>query len=298
VVVLDESRVLRLVDIEASSTLARLESPDLCTVQVASFSPDGSRLVITTNDGPAVHVWDLRAIRRHLADMGLDWDAPAFSDEDPASPNLPPLPPLKIDYGPNPRTGYLDPKIFEPLIAELEAALVRYPENRQVRGMLAQFCNNSAWELATAQARSPPRGEGARTADDGEVTRDPERALRLARRAVELSSGRSIYLNTLGVAQYRAGHLTEAIPTLEKSLAAGKSESDAFDLFFLAMARFRLGQIERAHADFARAIQWRRGHPNLSEPSWNEELDTFEAEARTLLDGPSPELPADVFAPE
>ena len=47
----------------------------------ASFSPDGSRLVVTTNDGPAVHVWDLRAIRRHLAEMGLDWDAPAFSDD-------------------------------------------------------------------------------------------------------------------------------------------------------------------------------------------------------------------------
>ena len=29
-----------------------------------TFSPDGSRLVVTTNDGPAVHVWDLRAIRR------------------------------------------------------------------------------------------------------------------------------------------------------------------------------------------------------------------------------------------
>jgi tetratricopeptide (TPR) repeat protein len=164
--------------------------------------------------------------------------------------------------------------------------------------MLAQFCNNSAWGLATAPAPSSPRGEGARRADEGGVARDLERALRLARRAVELSSGRSIYLNTLGVAQYRAGHLTEAIPTLEKSLATGKGETDAFDLFFLAMARFRLGQIERAHADFARAIQWRRGHPNLPEPSWNEELDTFEAEVRALLDHPPPELPADVLAPE
>ena len=54
----------------------------------ATFSPDGSRLVVTTNDGPAVHVWDLRAIRRHLAEMGLDWDAPAYSDDDPASPAL------------------------------------------------------------------------------------------------------------------------------------------------------------------------------------------------------------------
>ncbi len=55
---------------------------------------------MSTNDGPAVHVWDLRAIRKHLAEMGLDWDAPAYSDDDPAGPDLPPLPLLKVDYGP------------------------------------------------------------------------------------------------------------------------------------------------------------------------------------------------------
>ena len=76
VVVADATKVIRLVETETGRTLARLESPDLCSVASASFSPDGSRLVVTTNDGPAVHVWDLRAIRRHLAKMGLDWDAP------------------------------------------------------------------------------------------------------------------------------------------------------------------------------------------------------------------------------
>ena len=69
-------------------------------VRRAAFSPDGSRLVVSTNDGPAVHVWDLRAIRRDLADMGLDWDAPAYSEDDPAGPSAPPLPPLQVDYGP------------------------------------------------------------------------------------------------------------------------------------------------------------------------------------------------------
>jgi hypothetical protein len=64
------------------------------------LSPDGSRLVLTTNDGPAVHVWDLRAIRRQLGEMGLDWDAPAYPQDDPARADLPPLPPLEVDYGP------------------------------------------------------------------------------------------------------------------------------------------------------------------------------------------------------
>src|SRR5262249_13997918 len=74
-------------------------SPDLCAVDGAAFSPDGSRLVVTTNDGPAVHVWDLRAIRRRLAPMGLDWDAPPYPESDPAGPSAPQLPAPRVDFG-------------------------------------------------------------------------------------------------------------------------------------------------------------------------------------------------------
>ena len=63
------ARLIRLVETETGRTLARLESPDLCRGWPV-FSPDGSRLVVTTNDGPAVHVWDLRTIRRQLAGDG------------------------------------------------------------------------------------------------------------------------------------------------------------------------------------------------------------------------------------
>jgi eukaryotic-like serine/threonine-protein kinase len=100
VVVQDASKALRLVETESGHTLARLESPDSCDAEWATFSPDGSRLVVTTQEGPAVHVWDLRAIRRYLSSKGLDWDAPALPDDDAARPNLPPLPPLVVDYGP------------------------------------------------------------------------------------------------------------------------------------------------------------------------------------------------------
>jgi tetratricopeptide (TPR) repeat protein len=280
VVVQDASRILRLVETETGRTLARLESPDLCAVQSAAFSPDGSRLVVTTNDGPAVHVWDLRAIRRLLAGIGLDWDAPAYSDDDPASRTLPPLPPLRVDLGASPLGWHPEPKVFEPLITGLETALARQPDQRRIRGMLAYYCNHFAWALVAAPGS----------------THDPQRALALARRAVELAPTRGIYLNTLGVAEYRAGHYADAIATLEKSLAASKGESDAFDLFFLAMARCRLGQVAQARADFDRAIRWRRDHPNLPQPGWSEELDAFQAEAEAVLAVPVGELPADVFA--
>jgi tetratricopeptide (TPR) repeat protein len=78
----DASKVLRLVETATGRTLAGLESPDLCTAQWATFSPDGSRLVVATNDGPGVHVWDLRAIRVRLVDLGLDRVAPpSFAPE-------------------------------------------------------------------------------------------------------------------------------------------------------------------------------------------------------------------------
>ena len=70
---------VRLVETETARTLASFESPDACQVGFATFSPDGASLVFSTNDGPAVHVWDLRAVRKRLTAMGLDWDAPPYS---------------------------------------------------------------------------------------------------------------------------------------------------------------------------------------------------------------------------
>jgi serine/threonine protein kinase/WD40 repeat protein len=91
--------VIRLVEPDTGKTLARLESPEGSTARSVSFSPDGSRLVVSTTDKPAVHVWDLRMIRKHLASIGLDWKAPAFSEIDPASPAAPPLPHVRVDFG-------------------------------------------------------------------------------------------------------------------------------------------------------------------------------------------------------
>ena len=346
-VVQDESKVIRLVEAETGRTVARLESPDLCDIWWATFSPDGSRLVVTANEGPAVHVWDLRAIRRHLAGLGLDWDAPAFSENDPADLSAPPLPQLQVDLGPlaghtehfteSPETlvqryslrlkdhpneaeayhhrahahlrlGHhgegiddltqairLRPgdahlrtvrgkiheflKHYEPAIADLEAALVLQPDQPVVRELLALCCNNRAWELAT--------GPDSR--------RDVGRALAMAERAVALAPGQQAFLNTQGVLLYRAGRFAESITTLERSLAAGRGQFDAFDLFFLAMAHHRLGHREEAHRCFDRAVSWLGEQKNLVE-QYAKELAAFRAEAEAVLTGSDDELPADVFA--
>ena len=348
-VVVDPSRVIRLVEIETGRTLARLASPDLCGVQNVAFSPDGSRLVVTTNDrpAPAAHVWDLRAIRKHLARMGLDWDAPAYSEDDPADPGAPPLPPLQVDFGklaehlehyaeppaellerytarlksdPNDADAYhhrahalvdlerypeaiddltqairLRPndahyrvirgkihrilKRLDPAIADLEASLALLPDQPFLRAELALCCNNLAWELA-----------------NGPEARDFDRALASIRRAVALAPSEASFLNTLGVVQYRAGQYAEAIATLERSLAAGLRQTDAFDLFFLAMAHHRLGHRDQARASFDRAVHWLGEQKSLGQRH-AKELASFRAEAEAVLAGPVAELPGDVFAP-
>jgi WD40 repeat protein len=90
------SRVVLIVEAESGRIIARLESPDSPDVGSATFSPDGSRLVLVSENSPAVRVWDLRAVRRGLVDLGLDWAAPALSGRDPASATARPLPPLAI----------------------------------------------------------------------------------------------------------------------------------------------------------------------------------------------------------
>jgi len=141
--------------------------------------------------------------------------------------------------------------------------------------------NTQAWILAT-----------------GPITqRDPERAVALAQRAVALTPGQQLTLNTLGVALYRAGQYAEAISVLEQSRAAGKGQFDAFDLFFLAMAHQKLGHAAQARASFYQAVRWLGEHKNLP-AQYVPELAAFRAEAEELLAVTRAELPANVFAPE
>jgi WD40 repeat protein/tRNA A-37 threonylcarbamoyl transferase component Bud32 len=72
----DGNGVVRLIDVRDGRTIARLEDPNQARARVIAFSPDGTRLIAASNDDQAIHVWDLRALRARLAELGLDWDAP------------------------------------------------------------------------------------------------------------------------------------------------------------------------------------------------------------------------------
>ncbi len=117
----DQNDTLCLVEIATGRILARLERPDQQRRGWVAFSPDSSRIVMTSYEPPSTQVIDLRAIRRRLADMTLDWEAPAFPDVNTARPDLPPLSPLKIEL------GHLNSQ-SEDLSENLEVLQERYTE--------------------------------------------------------------------------------------------------------------------------------------------------------------------------
>ncbi len=67
--------VVALFDPATSQRLATLESPDPVHLSWLSFSPDGTHLA-AASENQTIQIWDLRAIRRQLRELRLDWDRP------------------------------------------------------------------------------------------------------------------------------------------------------------------------------------------------------------------------------
>ncbi|MFO0808821.1 MAG: protein kinase [Gemmataceae bacterium] len=125
--------------------------------------------------------------------------------------------------------------------------------------------NSLAWLLLTA----PPD------------YRNDARALELARKAVELDAENTNHRNTLGVALCRVGKYADAVPELERSLAASKGRADGFDLYFLAICHAKRGDMVKAKDCFDRAVLWHEA-ARLT-PEHREELKAFQAEAQQAL---------------
>jgi WD40 repeat protein len=79
--ILQNPRLVQLLDVATGQELASLASAEPGRIGYLAFSPDGGRLAVACADG-VLQVWDLRSLRRQLADVGLDWDLPPYSPVD------------------------------------------------------------------------------------------------------------------------------------------------------------------------------------------------------------------------
>jgi hypothetical protein len=252
----DRGTSIRVCATDSGHELARLEIPGQTEVTPEAFSPDGARLFAWGAVDGNTHVWDLGLLRRELAEMGLDWDAPPL-------PAAAPRPAPAVEVDPGAEASFWPPPNETPAqrVERCTAVLKADPED-------AEACNDLAWLHATGP----------------ESLRDPGRALPLAERAVRLAPGQALYRNTLGVVYYRNGRYRDALRELKASLKDGGGQFDAFDLYFLAMCHERLGDAAKARECFDRATRWKQGRELPAEQG--QELQTFRGEAESVLGAP------------
>ena len=152
--------------------------------------------------------------------------------------------------------AYTKKELWKKAVYDYSQSLELEPNNPFV-------CNSLAWLLVTCPDL---------------LVRDAGRAIALAEKAVSTESARGSYWNTLGVARYRAGDCLAACADLEKSMERSNG-GDSFDWFFLAMARWQLGDKDRARQLYDRAVEWMvKNHPT------DKELLRFRTEAANLLE--------------
>ena len=285
-----DTAALRLVETATGREFARLEDPDFEMAQEILFTPDGSRL-ITVHRSKGMHVWDLRLLREELAEHGLDWDAeplvPAVSRG--TLPRIQWTPgdlerlrdvqeaanyDLSVRVAPKLSQRWFFRGLYREQAGLYEKALEDLRTALELRPTDARLCNEIAWILSTGP----------------EKIRNADEAVKLAKAATDGHPGEWSFHNTLGIALYRAGRLTEALIELNKSLKGSAGQTDGFDLYFLAMASHRQGAAEAAQRYYARAIAWQQAQTNLP-AGQTRELASFSAEAARTL-GLADALPA------
>jgi Flp pilus assembly protein TadD len=106
--------------------------------------------------------------------------------------------------------------------------------------------------------------------------RDPDDAVRFAKKAVDLAPNNGKYLRTLGTAYYRAGDLTAAVEAFTKS--ALLANDDGASNFVRAMAHWHIGEKEQARQWYERTAKWM-----VQNKPQDVELRRFRAEAAALL---------------
>jgi eukaryotic-like serine/threonine-protein kinase len=153
-------------------------------------------------------------------------------------------------------------KDYVAAVADLEIALRKGPSHDQA-------LNNLAWILVTGPLE----------------TRDPDRALGLAQRAVRLAPTKATYQNTLSVCLYRLGRYREALSALDKSQLYGRGQFDGYDFYVMAMCLAKLDENDKCRQCLSRARDWQKNTRLTPHEAF--ELERFRTEAEELVGEPN-----------
>jgi tetratricopeptide (TPR) repeat protein len=184
---------------------------------------------------------------------------------------------------------------------EISKRLVeRHPENSQYKRELSLYCTEcgTKYEL---KSDVPHELEWLQRAAEVDPTnpdphawmawvfannpdpkiRNPQKAIALAHKAVDMAPRNANFWNTLGVAQFRAGDFRAAVTSLDESMIL-REGGDGFDWYYAAMAWWKLGDKPRAEEFYRKAEAWKQ-----NEHLTPGQLNGLDAEAKTLLASPA-----------
>jgi serine/threonine protein kinase/WD40 repeat protein/tetratricopeptide (TPR) repeat protein len=262
--------VVRLLETGTWRELARLEDANQASDVWLGFTPDGSRLLTVCDEDRNIHVWDLRAIRAGLAEMGLDWDAPRYPHAGQTAPV-----PLHVTVQPGnlfvpPRTTVglcsfrlaLNPFDFEAYF-ERGRAYGRLKENRQA---IADYSR----AFALMPANHPSRGEVLwRRANNYLELKDQSKADADLHRFAELDCPLPEGLEDFGARQcnnlawrHVAGPEKErdpkkALPLARKAVRLNAQQATYLNT--LGVVYYRLGRYRQAADTLRRSLREGRG---------------------------------------
>lgn len=271
----DSTARIHLVNPVNGTEYITLTDPNQHIAARMKFCPDGNRLaVVCFANGGVAHLWDLAAIREELS---LRTPSVGFVLPTTATTYQPVTKAVVVKFVPGEafaqfeasrriRTATLAAESYN--IPSARAAISRALELEPRQSL---DCNNLSWLLATGPMS----------------LRDSANALLLAQRAMKDTSlttlETSLFLNTLGIAQFRAGLIDDAVRTLNRSVVAQQPATQPYDLYFLAMCHSRLGDKVAARAYFDQAEMLVEKYRDQLPQSSQNELDQFSAESEAML---------------
>ncbi|MDR3638692.1 MAG: protein kinase [Isosphaeraceae bacterium] len=223
--------VVQIIDAATGATCARLEDPDSGRARWLGFTSDGGRLVTVTPFSRAIHVWDIRAIARQLANIGLNGECLASPSDTGFARQHESSVEVSTDIS----------ATIKPVVEQkARAAIMRYQRAFAAKPEGALACNNLAWSYLTAP----------------ESLRDSAQALAMAEKAVRLEPENATFRNTLGLAYYRAGRYKDATDVLRSNVESQEDRFLVYDFCFLAMSYHQLGEASRAREYRSLALRW------------------------------------------
>jgi tetratricopeptide (TPR) repeat protein len=254
---------LRLVNFETGKEIARLSIPDQTSLEPGYFSPDSAYLYARGQENAQYYRWDLRLIRRQLAEMGLDVDLPPY----PEAPERPVSWPAPLDVTVHGAELANDPqKLRQHELAQAALAWRARPFDAEAHARLGEIAvSDGRWKdafvhLSVARALRPDDFESRRLrATAARRVGQWAEAVADATWVLREQPGHLHALLARGESLQRLGRHREAVADLTALLKFYPREADLYEQ--RARSYDALNDRPRAEADRKKAVEVAGNNP-------------------------------------